>query len=235
LGGEAEPTLDAQFAEEALGDVLAHVAAAAEDLDGAVGHPVGHLRAVELDHRALGVRGLHVGRVAVDAAGGLVQHRAGREQLGHAVREHARHQAVRGDRDAAGDPRPRERGHLRDQAVGRAGAAGGDHQPLEAEPLARVEHAAALVADEVGGRDADVGELDDRVMVADRVGVRGGADDADAGGGQVDQEEQVLGGRVGGGWVRHRGGVGGGVGAGTTGPFGMNGVDLLGLEEAVVS
>jgi hypothetical protein len=91
----------------------------------------------------------------------------------------------------------RERGHLRDQALGGAGAAGGDHQPLEAEPLARVQHAAALVADEVGGRDADVGELDDRVMVADRVRVRGGPDDGDAGAWQVDEEEQVLGRGVG--------------------------------------
>ena len=49
-------------------------------------------------------------------------------------------------------------------------------------------------ADEVGGGDADVGELDDRVVVADRVRVGGGADDGDAGAGQVDEEEQVLGG-----------------------------------------
>src|SRR4030066_350155 len=52
--------LDAQLAIEPLGHVLAHVAAAAEDLDGAVGDAVGHLRGVELGHRALGVAHLGV-------------------------------------------------------------------------------------------------------------------------------------------------------------------------------
>src|SRR5271169_3886012 len=55
LAGAFPDAFDAQLAVEALGDVLAHVAAAAEDLDGPVGDAAGHLRAVQLGHRALGV------------------------------------------------------------------------------------------------------------------------------------------------------------------------------------
>src|ERR1700759_4957330 len=68
LAGALPDPLDAELAEEALGDVLAHVAAAAEHLDGAVGDPARHLRAVELGHRALRVRHLDIG-ATVDPAG----------------------------------------------------------------------------------------------------------------------------------------------------------------------
>ena len=61
LAGALPDPLDAELAEEALGDVLAHVAAAAEDLHGAVGDAAGHLADVELDHRALGMGDLEVG------------------------------------------------------------------------------------------------------------------------------------------------------------------------------
>src|SRR5262249_52629229 len=71
LAGALPDPLDPQLAVEALGHVLAHVAAPAEDLHRAVGDPPGHLRAVELGHRALGVRDLDVA-APVDAAGGLV-------------------------------------------------------------------------------------------------------------------------------------------------------------------
>jgi hypothetical protein len=123
---------------------------------------------------------------------GLIQHRAGREQLGHAVREHSRDQAVLGDGPAAGLPARREPGHLGDEALGRAHAAGRDHHPLETEPLPRVRHAVTLAADQAGGGDADVGEADDRVVVADRVRVGGRAQHAHPGGGQVHQEHEVL-------------------------------------------
>ena len=137
------------------------------------------------------MRDLHV-RAAVDAARGLVQHRAAREQLGHAVGEHSRDQAVLGDRMAACRTGLRELGHLGDEALGRAQAAGRDHQPLETEPLPRVGHAVALAADQVGGGDADVLERHDGVVVADGVRVGGRAHDGHPGTGQVDQEEQVL-------------------------------------------
>ena len=52
--------VDAQLPEEALRDVLPHVAAAAEDLDGSVRDPSGGLRRVELGHRALRVLDLDV-------------------------------------------------------------------------------------------------------------------------------------------------------------------------------
>src|ERR1700730_19305737 len=64
FAGAFPDALDAQFAVEALGHVFPHVPAAAEDLHGAVGDPPGHLRAVELRHRALRVRDLDV-RAAV--------------------------------------------------------------------------------------------------------------------------------------------------------------------------
>src|SRR5262245_61147253 len=48
LAGAFPDAVDAQLAEEALGHVLPHIAAAAEDLHRAVGHPVRHLRGIEL-------------------------------------------------------------------------------------------------------------------------------------------------------------------------------------------
>src|ERR1700750_838466 len=71
LAGALPDPLDTELAEEALSHVLAHVAAAAEHLDGAVGDTTRHLRGVELGHRALRVRHLDI-RAAVDAAGRLV-------------------------------------------------------------------------------------------------------------------------------------------------------------------
>src|SRR5215475_7993075 len=66
--------LDAQLAEEALGDVLAHVATAAEDLHRAVGDAARHLRGVELGHGAL-----RVARLAVDAGVDLLRRAVGHE------------------------------------------------------------------------------------------------------------------------------------------------------------
>jgi hypothetical protein len=111
---------------------------------------------------------LHV-RLRVDAAGGLVEHRAGGEQFGQAVREHAGHQAVLDDRPAAGLPLLRERGHLLGQPVRGAQAARRDHQPLEPEPLVRERHPVALGADQVGRRYPHILERHDRVVMADRV------------------------------------------------------------------
>jgi hypothetical protein len=113
FAGALPDPLDAELAEEALGHVLAHVAAAAEHLDGAVGDPARHLRGVELGHRALRVRHLHVG-ATVDAAGRLVDQRPGREQLGETVRQHAGHQPVLADRLAADHAGGGECGHLVD-------------------------------------------------------------------------------------------------------------------------
>src|SRR5580692_12150902 len=73
LAGALPDALDAELAVEAFGDVLAHVAAAAEDLDRAVRDAARHLRAVQLGHRALGVRHLGID-AAVDAPRGLVGH-----------------------------------------------------------------------------------------------------------------------------------------------------------------
>ena len=120
--------------------------------------------------------------------------------------------------DAIGaPPATRRRGelaHLRDQALGGADAAGRHHQPLEPEPLARVKHAVAFRADQVGGGHADVIERDDRVVVADRVRCR-----------------RACGRRTRRGSAGRRGRAGArrrSRGA----PFGI--IGLLGLEEAVV-
>src|ERR1700760_513339 len=73
LAGAFPDAFDAEFAVEALGYVLAHVAAAAEHLDGPVGDPVGHFRGVQLGHRTLRVGDLDVS-AGVDAAGRFVNH-----------------------------------------------------------------------------------------------------------------------------------------------------------------
>src|SRR4249919_1778711 len=63
--------LDPQLTPEPLGDVLAHVAAAAEDLDTTVSDASGHLGGVQLGHGAL--RMLHLAISArIDPACGLV-------------------------------------------------------------------------------------------------------------------------------------------------------------------
>src|SRR4249919_961651 len=73
LGGALPDPVDAHLAPEPFGDVLAHVAAAAEDLHSAVGDPTGHLARVELGHRALRVLDLEVD-APVDVLRELVGH-----------------------------------------------------------------------------------------------------------------------------------------------------------------
>ena len=69
--------VDPELAEEALGGVLAHVAAAAEDLDDAVGAAERGLAGEQLRERRLGVDDLRVGaRVGWSAAASRVSSRA---------------------------------------------------------------------------------------------------------------------------------------------------------------
>jgi hypothetical protein len=93
----------------------------------------------------------------------------GRDQLGEAVGQHPRHQPVLADRPAAGPARGGERGHLRGEPFRGPQAAGRHHQPLEPEPLVRERHPVTLGADQVGRRNAHLGERDDRVVLADRM------------------------------------------------------------------
>src|ERR671912_930079 len=64
LGRPFPDAIDTQLAEEALGRILAHVAAPAEYLDHAIGAAEGRLRCEQLGQRCLGVDDLAV-RVAV--------------------------------------------------------------------------------------------------------------------------------------------------------------------------
>src|SRR5262245_25549761 len=60
LAGALPDPLDPDLSPQPLGDVLPHVATAAEDLDGSVGDPTGELGRGELDHRRPGVEHLDV-------------------------------------------------------------------------------------------------------------------------------------------------------------------------------
>ena len=152
LAGALPDSLHPKFAEHPLGDVLPHVAAAAEDLHGAIGHPARHLRAVQLRHRGLAVQGLAV-MAGVDGPGHLVEHRSGGEQFGRAVGQHARHQLMLTQRPAVDHPGLRERRRLVDQSLRGANASRGHHHPLEPEPVLRERHRSALGPDEVRHRE----------------------------------------------------------------------------------
>src|SRR5579863_7906510 len=60
LAGSLPDAIDPKLAKEALGDVLAHIAPAAEDLHRSVGDSIGHFGGRELGDRALGVADLPV-------------------------------------------------------------------------------------------------------------------------------------------------------------------------------
>src|SRR5579872_3170281 len=60
LAGSLPNAIDPQLAEKPLGNVLAHIAPAAEDLHRPVGDPIGHLGGRELGDRALGVAHLPI-------------------------------------------------------------------------------------------------------------------------------------------------------------------------------
>src|SRR4051812_43520 len=179
LAGALPDALHPQLAEETLGHVLAHVAATAEHLDGAVGDPARHLAAEELHHRALCVRDLEIG-AAVQRSGHLVEHRASREHLGEAVGEHALDELLVREVAAADAALCRERLHLVDQTLRGAQAPSADHQPLVSEPLVDEGHPSVLRPDQLRGGDAHLLEGDDRMVMGERVGVRRRPHDPDA-------------------------------------------------------
>src|SRR5829696_3866026 len=190
LRGALPDPVHPQLPVEALGDVLAHVAAAPEDLHRPVGDPPGHLGGVQLGHRALGVLDLDV-EVVVDAVGGLVGHQPGRPQLGHGVGQHELDRLVAEDGLAVGVAFAGEGGRLLDQPLGRPQRPGRDHQALVAEPLVDKAHAVALGADQLAGGDTDVLEGDHRVVVGVGVAVGGGPHHPDAGAVDVEHEQGV--------------------------------------------
>jgi hypothetical protein len=76
LGRALPDPVDPQLAQEALGGELAHVAAAAEDLDDAVGAAPGRLGREQLGERRLGVDDLRVGAGVGERAASRVSSRA---------------------------------------------------------------------------------------------------------------------------------------------------------------
>ena len=89
----------------------------------------------------------------------------------HAVGEHRLDHLIVGDRPAGDDAALGELGRFLDEPGGGAAAARGDHQALAPEPGMGEAHAVALAADAVGGRDPDILEGEDRVMVIVGVGI----------------------------------------------------------------
>src|SRR5262245_2848993 len=194
LGGALPDPLHAQLAEEALGDVLAHVAAAPEDLHGAVGDAARHLRGVELRHRGLRVHAPEVLLAAglVHRARGRVGDEARRPELRQRVGEHLLDQLVLPDRLAELDAALRELAGLRDEAPGRAEAARRDHRALVQEPLLgdREPLSDAAEAVLVGAAHPPEGQL--RAAVDQVVGVAGMLEHLDPRRIEVDEEEGVA-------------------------------------------
>ena len=190
LAGAFPDPVDAQLAEEALGDVLAHIATAAENLHCAVGDPARHLGGIELRHGALGMA-----RLAVDAGVDLLRraigHEPGGPELGQAVGQHELDRLLLGDGFAEGDAGLGECRRLVDQPLGGTAAARGNAQALVAEPVIGEFHAPAFLADAVGDGHADVLEAVDGMMGGVVVGIGGGADQSDARGFHIDEEEAV--------------------------------------------
>src|SRR5688572_11050510 len=161
--------LHPQLAIESLGHVLAHVAAAAEDLHRAVGDPARHLRGIELHHGALRMAHFHI-LAGVDRLGRAIDHQARGPQLGQAVGQHELDRLLVGQLLPENGALLGEGCRFVDQPRGCAAAARADHQALVAEPVAGEAHAIAFLADAIGGGHAHILEAIDRMMC--REGVR---------------------------------------------------------------
>src|SRR5579885_438482 len=190
LAGALPAAVDAQLAVEALGDVLAHVAAAAEDLHRPIGDPARHLGGIELRHGALGVARLAVGP-GVDLFRRAVGHEAGGPELRQAVGQHDLDCLALRDGLAEGDAAPGERRGLVDQALGGAAAACGDAEPLIPEPVMGELHPPAFRADAIAGRNPDILEAVDGMVGGIAVAVGRRAQQPDAGRVHVDEEQAM--------------------------------------------
>jgi hypothetical protein len=170
LRGPLPDPFDPGFPEETLGDVLAHVAAAAEDLDRPVRHPSDHLGRVQLGHRGPGVDDLEIllrpGRIGCSRRGD--RHQSGRPELDQRIGQHPLDKLVLSDRRSELDPPLRERRRLLDQPPGRPHAARPDQDPLVQEPLLADRQPLPGLAQDVGGRHPDALE-DDPGMPVDQV------------------------------------------------------------------
>ncbi len=136
------------------------------------------------------MQGLHV-LAAIVRLGRLVGDQARGPQLRDAVREHELDGLILGDGPSGHHALARERRGLLDEALGGSAAARGDHQALAPEPAMGEIHAAALVADEVGGRDPHAGEAVGGMMRRVGMAERGRAHELDARRVHVDEEQAV--------------------------------------------
>ena len=162
--------VDAQLAQEALGDVGAHVAAPAEHLHRAVGAAVRGLGDEQLRHRRLGVHDLRVGAL-VGEPRDLERQRAPGRGVGRRVGQRERHALVVHDPRAALLARQRPRRRLVEQPPHRADAARGDPDPLLGEPRAlQVVASRRRRRSRASSGDPTLVEADRRMPV--RIGVR---------------------------------------------------------------
>ena len=189
LRGPLPDPVDAQLAQEPLGGELAHVAAAAEDLDHAVGAAEGRLRREQLGQRRLGVDDLGIG-AGVGEPGALAGQQPRRGRVGGRIgqREADALEVVDplAELDALGGPLERQR----QQPLHRAGAARADVDALLDEPLVGQVVRPPDAAEDRRRRDAHVGQHELRVAVGERVRVVGVVLDDDAGRVVVDQEQR---------------------------------------------
>mmetsp|Transcript_16858 Transcript_16858/g.47965 ORF Transcript_16858/g.47965 Transcript_16858/m.47965 type:complete len:270 (-) Transcript_16858:669-1478(-) len=140
---------------QALNVVLTHVAVAAHDLDGTVGHVLAHRAAVEL--HAVGVQAV-AGGVQVEVAGRLVDVAAARLVLRVGLGDEALHLPEAVEVGAERLPLPRVLVHLLDASAGDPQAHGSQYDSLNLEIAHHAYAGAVQLADEIRSRDAAVVE-----------------------------------------------------------------------------
>ena len=164
--------IDPQLAEEPLGRVLAHVAAATEHLDDAVSAAEGCLGGEQLGERRLRVDDLRV-RTGVRQPGRLAGEQPRRGRVGGRVGQRERHALEVVDPLAELDPPGRPLDGERQQPLHRPAAARPDVDPLLDEPLVREGVRLPHPAENRRRGHADVGEDELWVAVGERVHVFG--------------------------------------------------------------
>ena len=188
LAGAVPDPLDPGVAPPAFGRKGRHQAHAAEDLYGRVRHPAQHLRGIQLGHRRVGV-----GHRALIALGrGPQCEQIGRFQRRGTVGQLEPYALEAAYRLAELTSGGRPLGDRLQHPAGAADAGGGDRQPGRAQPLTHEVEAAPLLAQQVPGRDAAIGEGQLALVIAAVRHALRTPGDGQAGGVLVDQERGNL-------------------------------------------